>query len=103
MPGNESDGNGVNACVNSTPLRTRRASAERGCVWTNQTRSDWCRPSTESNNTCLVAALREWALAPPAVTVTAAIAARLASAPRVRTRFTETPFFADPLPRGHLG
>ncbi len=41
MPGNESDGKGVRAPVNSTPLCTSFASADDGFLLTYQARSDW--------------------------------------------------------------
>src|ERR1700730_13176108 len=52
IPGSESDGTGVRAEVNSVPAPTILASAEPGWVCTYQTRSDWCIPSTDNNNTC---------------------------------------------------
>src|SRR5437899_1322667 len=54
MPGKESDGIGVLAFGYSTPPCTRLASVEPGCVPTYQARSCWCRPSTDSSNTCWI-------------------------------------------------
>src|SRR5262245_19962242 len=68
MPGNESEGKGVSARVNSTPRCARSASAEYGCSFTYQARSDWWRPSTDRSSTCLKAGLPVCpaALLPPA-------------------------------------
>ena len=64
MPGNESDGTGVSAWVNSAPFLTRRASADPGWCSTYHARSVWCSPPTEMSRTCLAGdspALAGWA------------------------------------------
>src|SRR5262249_6360185 len=86
-PGNESEGKGVCACVNSTPLFTSLASADEGWWLTYHARSDWCRPSTERNSTCFAGALPTLALDPAAVVAaTDAAATRPATRPRIAKR-----------------